>query len=188
MAQEENKLWTVEKVFLYCNLVCVCVLQAQGYRCGYVGIDQNNYLYGKSLTDYIYKGKVFNPITIAENDLESIGTYFDVHGGLTYAEGINQIDYPIEGNLWWFGFDCHHVIDKIDYPTTNRLFEDNHKAIRLLQSAYRDEEDILKGIEDATIKTLDFVENECCRLARQLIKFQRPNSEIKVIMSLDEEN
>jgi hypothetical protein len=39
--------------------------------------------------------------------------YFDVHGGITYANGG---DYPVESDgLWWFGYDCAHWDDAKDF-------------------------------------------------------------------------
>ena len=70
------------------GLDAVIVMTSMGHRCGYVGVKRQSDLFGK---DY--------------NDIDSI----DVHGGLTYS-GCDG-EYPVESELWWFGFDTAHCGD-----------------------------------------------------------------------------
>jgi hypothetical protein len=81
-----------------------------GHLCGYVGVGPSHPLHGK--------------------DTEAPDA--DVHGGLTFAapcdeeaglEGICHVPEPgREGNIWWFGFDCHHYMDKSPYDATDPFF------------------------------------------------------------------
>jgi len=61
-----------------------------------------------------------------------------VHGGLSFSGGDGK--YPVEDDKWWFGFDCAHYGDKTNL--TNEPYD----------------------VE----RTLEYVENECESLAKQL--------------------
>lgn len=80
---EIEKQWITES-----GLDAAIIMTYMGHRCGYVGVKRQSDLFGK---DY--------------NDIDSI----DVHGGLTYS-GCDG-EYPIESDLWWFGFDTAHYGD-----------------------------------------------------------------------------
>lgn len=67
------------------------------WYCGYVKIPENNNLYGLEYScNMPYHG--------CEN--ETIEFYFDVHGGITFAEKISELN-----NDWFLGFDCRHFGD-----------------------------------------------------------------------------
>ncbi len=100
-----------------------------------------------------------------------IETYFDVHGGLTYAGGGKNGDYPVESDLWWLGFDCAHYNDGRDFVTAKSLFTDDGESMKSIA--------FLEDIErmyptDREIRTLDYVVDECKSLAEQLKKFITP--------------
>ena len=122
----------------YVNL---CVFTFLGHRCGYVGVDKSNPLWGK---DYTY--------------LEDI----EVYGGLTFS---GQLDNLGQGDLWFFGFDCAHIGDSKDLETLERYIEEGK-----LERSYHSK--FLKGgyfgVGGTTIKTSQFVINECERLSSQL--------------------
>ena len=44
-----DKRYIVEKEFTYNDMPCVCVLNAMGVRCGYVGVDKNHPYFGRSV-------------------------------------------------------------------------------------------------------------------------------------------
>lgn len=84
----------------------------------------------------------------------------DVHGGLTYSGGL--VDYPIESEaLWWFGFDCGHCWDGNDYELASKLFPDNNQ---FYQMQYM--------IPDCPVCNIEYVEEECKKLAEQLKKYE----------------
>lgn len=64
-----------------------------------------------------------------------IEAYFSCHGGITFADGGENSNYPIESDLWWFGFDCAHC--------------DDAKELRL---AYERLENVLRVIEESEEK------------------------------------
>jgi len=77
-------------IFTHKGLVCVILRMTHTLTLnGYVGVDKEHLLYGKSYWDY----------------------NADVHGGLTYSEkGLSRLD--IFEDLWFFGFDTNHLGDK----------------------------------------------------------------------------
>ena len=111
------------------GLRAICILTGMGHRCGYVGIPKGHPLYG------VDHHEDSDALREAE---ERIGNDFDVHGGITYSGGGNG--YPVDGDEWWFGFDCAHAGD----ATGSSLFPG----------------DILR--------TQEYVESECESLAEQL--------------------
>lgn len=88
------------------------------HRCGYVGVRKSHPLFN---SDY------------DRLDIEC-------HGGLTFSGYPKLAD---EKDLWWFGFDCAHEGDRVDYGYAC---------------------DVTDGVE----RSLDYVVNECESIARQL--------------------
>lgn len=172
----------VESEFEHMGMKCVVVMQSTGYRCGYVGVDKSHSLYGKtysayldikkeSLVDFQVSGVV--PLFIAALDQDErirIDAYFKVHGGITYSDGGKKSNYPIDSDLWWFGFDCCHCDDKNDYETAKKLFADDKETMeRILHFEKMDKEYGTHG----EVRTLDYVTEECKRLAEQLYEYGR---------------
>jgi hypothetical protein len=123
--------YTVEKDWITeSGLRAVVTMGHHGCRCGYVGVSKDHPLYEKHY-----------------NDLSD--PYPDVHGGLTFSEGIS--DYPVESDLWWFGYDCNHLWDA---PSTQYLEEhpDTHGFIEI----------------GAVHRSLNYCISNCESLARQL--------------------
>jgi hypothetical protein len=83
--------YRVEREWKHAGLSCA-VVQAQKaqHRCGYVRVPPSHPLHGK---DY---------------DADEVNV--DVHGGLTFAE-IEPCKEHLDGQGWWFGFDCAHCMD-----------------------------------------------------------------------------
>ena len=172
---EIKKNYVVEKVFDHSGLKCVVVMQSMGHRCGYVGVDEKHPLYGKSCHDYLdikkddIKDKVISgvfPLLSAvfdDDERVKIEAFFNVHGGITYANEGKNSKYPIESDLWWFGFDCGHYGDRNDIDTAKKLFAENEEIISQLDFLERIEK--LYPTNEAAICTLDYVENECRNLA-----------------------
>lgn len=113
-----NDRYVVEREFQHTGYKCAVIFGSIGHRCGYVGIPKNHPLYGKDYSDYleIKKADVGDrevsgifPLLGAfldEDERIRIEAYFQCHGGITYAGGGEHSSYPIESDLWWFGFDC----------------------------------------------------------------------------------
>lgn len=102
-----------------------------------------------------------------ENERIRIEAYFQCHGGITYAGGGENADYPIKSDLWWFGFDCGHAGDKSDLDYAIQKFPSRRKELLIIKSI----EDEFP-IEDNVIRTEEYVTDECKKLAEQLKEFE----------------
>lgn len=133
--------YTVEKDWVTeAGLRAVVIMGTMGFRCGYVGVPAGHPLHG---VDY-------------DNARPNDGDWFDVHGGLTYANG--NAHYPVASDLWWFGYDCGHSGDghspeyleqqRTRYPHQPFMWDDGTDVFR----------------------TLEYCASECESLAAQLAK------------------
>ena len=169
--------YVVEKEFESNGLKCVVVFQRHGYRCGYVEVPKGHPLYGKDYDEHLEIKKadidgrevsgIFPLIgaMLDEDERIRIEAYFSCHGGITYAGGGEKSIYPIESDLWWFGFDCAHCDDGKDLDLAMKLFPEHAEQIMLT-----------KHIEDMyplynPVRELDYVMDECSSLAEQLAAF-----------------
>jgi hypothetical protein len=138
------KNFKVEKEFESNKLKCVVVMTSLGHRCGYVGVGFDHPTYNKGY------GEIENLI--------------NVHGGLTYSATLEEsANYPIPSNkTTWFGFDCGHYMDGKDLDKAKEygLISDmDCKYLKDLERRYT---------TDCEMRSLEYVENECISLARQL--------------------
>lgn len=111
--------YTVEKDWTtHAGFRAVVIMASMGHRCGYVGVPKGHPLHGASYSDphpaldfpadeTIGKRGVI-PL-LCGNGRASPDVVFDVHGGITYAGGNDK--YPVDSDLWWFGYDCSHAGD-----------------------------------------------------------------------------
>lgn len=125
----------IEMDFEHEGLRCLVVGLDIGHRCGYVGIDKSHQLFGKHFRDV----KV------------------SVHGGLTFAGKIIFYD-----DLWFFGFDCGHLFDGMDYELIKELSTKEHYDLIYPLN------EIFSSLRYGPIRTTEFVESECISLAKQL--------------------
>lgn len=168
------KRYKVEIDFNHSGCRCVVIGQEAGHRCGYVGIDKNNLLYNCDYGDNnsllkmsdledenIGKRGVIPLLSMSMNEeRESVSPdcYFNVHGSITYSEGGTNSEYPINSDLWWFGFDCAHCGDARDV----NLMNDKYKEIYESMPDLRD---------DGVVRTTEYCIEECKSLAEQLSVF-----------------
>lgn len=172
--------YKVESEFEHEGLKCVVAMMSAGHRCGYVGIPKEHPLYGKNYSDkseYLFMKDIEDeplgkrsPISLLGmafsemSDNARIGYYFDVHGGITYAGGQN---YPVESDLWWFGFDCAHCgdgkdLDKaLEYGIIDADYYNRISEIDRQFPTY------------GVVRSLEYCGDECKNLARQLSKITR---------------
>lgn len=101
-----------------------------------------------------------------EDERIRIEAYFQCHGGITYAGGGEHSDYPIESDLWWFGFDCGHAGDKSDLDYAIQKFPSHRKWYQLRKMVES------KYLIDDVIRTEEYVADECKKLAGQLKEFE----------------
>lgn len=171
--------YVIERKFEHAGYVCVVLFNAMGYRCGYVGVPKSHPLYGKSCDDYLDIKKadidgreisgVF-PFLIAlmdEDDRVRIDAYFYCHGGITYAGGGEHSNYPIESDLWWFGFDCGHCDDAKEFELAYERFPKYRESISL-----QIESEKKFHIDGLIVRTEQYVADECRNLAEQLKEFE----------------
>lgn len=129
------------------GLRAVCMIIRKMHRCGYVEVPPKHPLHGCGYSEEVDMLKV-NPRLVGgalagDDTMIRVEGLIEVHGGLTFS-GSGE-DYLPEGDGWWFGFDCAHAGDGLmNNPIMSHM-----------------------GKED-TVKTLDYVREECTRLAGQL--------------------
>lgn len=117
-----------------------------GYRCGYVRVPAGHPWHGKGYDD--------------------IEPYPDVHGGLTFAEPDTDCGKGGEDNAWWLGFDCAHMGDARDPRImTGEQIAHEIAMERRFPLSHRSTD---------TIKTTEYVADECRRLADQAIEATAP--------------
>ena len=170
-------MYKVESDFEYNELRCVVTFGDMGHRCGYVGVPNTHSLYGKDYSDYLeikkedIKDKEVSGIlslfaaVLDEDERIKIEAYFNCHGGITYASGGKSSKYPIESDLWWFGFDCAHYDDGKDLNLALEYFPELSERILMIKQI----EDMYPT--DGVVRTIEYVENECKNMAEQLAKF-----------------
>ena len=155
-----EKKWITES-----GLIAICGAQDMGHRCGYVGVEADHPLYGKNydafmpgvswadMKDKEIRDREIVPLFCANKEEGvRLDCYFDVHGGLTYSrDGVRG--YPIDGEFWWFGFDCAHCDDGKDFSIMSKKYK----------------EFALKYPSEGTVRDLDYVVNQCEKLAKQLV-------------------
>lgn len=144
------------------GLRAVVIMGDLGHRCGYVGIPAEHPLYE---VDYGEKSphlkldperstEKMSPIQIlcgAGKDMAELNSpeyVFEVHGGLTFSSK-GRGKYPVESDLWWFGYDCGHAGDA---PAPDSKL-----------ASYR-----MAGFEGDIHRTLEYCVGECESLAKQL--------------------
>lgn len=119
MSYDIEKDWTTSA-----GLRAVVIMGDMGHRCGYVGVPTDHPLHGVAYSEKSPYLKLnperstekMSPIQVLcgagkdMDDLNSPEYVFEVHGGLTFS-GDGKGKYPVEADLWWFGYDCGHAGD-----------------------------------------------------------------------------
>lgn len=166
----------VEATFEHNGLPCVVLAVPMGHRCGYVGVRENNPLFGvkysdeseclkKKLEEMLKQPIPENPsfglmVSMLSGTVESRpDVVLDVHGGITYsADG--KGDYPIKSeDIWWFGFDCAHAGDGRDFE----IMDEAHKKIY----------EGFPSFHEDVVRSFGYVVSECKKLADQLSLLER---------------
>ena len=83
---------------------------------------------------------------------------FNVHGGITFSDGLSCYPITRDRYLWWFGFDCAHYGDAKDLKAFNEYFPEKYKKYKELELLY----------DYGEVRTLDYVEQECRNLVEQI--------------------
>lgn len=161
--------YKIESDFYASGLRCVVLAVDVGYRCGYVEVNKNHPLFkvGYSqkveVLDQLWEKAKEGPIgkrgiipifleACSKDAVKSPQIVFDVHGSLTYSGGGE--DFAVKSGGWWFGFDCAHAGDGKDVS----IMSDEYKIFyEKYPNSFGD-----------IVRTKEYVENECRKLAEQL--------------------
>ncbi len=152
------------------NLDCMIHRNNSGALCGYVGVPPDHQWHGKGYDHTIEVGPdwydrpigkrgVIDVFCMSRDGNVSIGSFLNVHGGLTFSGPCNKTGREERGichaqqpgrpeNIWWFGFDCSH--DGDFSPKYDHLFSNDN--------SYRD---------------FQYVKSEVESLAKQLTGVER---------------
>ena len=133
----------IEEIFEHKGYKCACVFNKMGYRCGYVAVDETHPWYKKDYSDD-------GPNAVA------------CHWGLTYSDRGNH--FYNDESFWWFGFDCGHCSDRVDYDTAKEYDLVNEQEY-VLGKRYQD----MMTFDDSTMKDIEFVKDNCKMIVEQLI-------------------
>lgn len=131
------------------------------HRCGYVRVPSSHPLYRKGYGENVPALAVAargaklgskSPVLAITAGVDALpgedvrwsaDVAIDVHGGITYADDLSHILGYEED--WWFGFDCNHYRD-----------------------ARWDVEAESLSFTEGVVRTLNYAESECERMAEQL--------------------
>jgi hypothetical protein len=165
--------WTDQETGLHCLIIRTNI---SGSLCGYVGVEPSHPAHGldydgspheeakeyykalrESMRKSVRNSKLESPKLEAPEPVSGIGNSLGsirVHGGLTYAGLRGEFDR----GLWYFGFDCGHYDDFMPAleARLKLLYVDESMAWKK-RSPY-----------NGTYRDIDYVKNECQKLARQL--------------------
>jgi hypothetical protein len=134
--------FTVEKDWITAaGLRAVVTMGSMGFRCGYVGVPEGHPLHGVGYDTAQYE------------DAQNI----DVHGGLTFSDGDGK--YPVESDLWFFGYDCGHLYDRR-----------SDEYIADMMARYPEQPFIWGFDDEGTHRSLSYCASECESLAAQLAR------------------
>jgi hypothetical protein len=175
-------MYNIEKFWECEGLKCVVIAVDRGHRCGYVGVDITHPLYQfgysstippeliekwrkKKETELVGKRGIID-LFCYDDENPRVGIIFDVHGGITYADGGKKSKYPLNSDLWWFGFDCAHAGDGKDITIMSAK-----------QLEWETEFNTKYGYRwnqfDGIPRTLEYCVEECESLAKQLREVER---------------
>lgn len=126
-----------------------------GYRNGYVRVTKSHPWFGKHMS--------MKPIVA-----------IDVHGGITYTEKGPPLFVPRFSYQWWLGFDCGHAGDA---PDIDLIPDDVKAAMEIVNGAFTLSRSTVpsEGLgsfftfmhEQGVVRSQEYVEQECKRLAEQ---------------------
>lgn len=142
---DETDEMNFEWADMQCKIVRICQdeypndnYKFGGYLCGYVKIPEYHPLY---------------------NNQNAFDLDFDVHGGITFNE------FYLDTKDWYIGFDCAHSTDVIPsmIDIRKKINEEMKEKHPKIFESYPN-----CAIFNSSYKTVDFVIEECKKLAEQL--------------------
>jgi len=168
------KNYIIEKIITKNDYKYVIIFQDLGHRCGYVAIKPSHPLFGFDYCQDIKSPELLQEIkssTLGKKGIidvfcwngesTTLSLLINVHGGLTYSALGENSQYPTNqiDKVWWLDFDCAHYSDAKDFKALKNIFPNKYQIL---------EEYGFLNDHGGTIRTLEYVENECLNMIDQL--------------------
>lgn len=165
--------YIIEKIKTINDYKYVVVFSDMGHRCGYVAVKPSHPLFGIYYNQDIKSPELLQEIKSSHigkkgiidvfcwnGESTTLSLLINVHGGLTYSHLGYKTSYPTIqfDKVWWFGFDCAHCDDSSDKEMLHKVFPQRYAELRKYN---------LFNFS-GTVRTLDYVENECLNIIQQL--------------------
>lgn len=129
----------IEKEFDYYDYHCIITFTELGYRCGYIQLKEDDYLYGKNFQE------------INDNHLLSIP--------LSYSGWV----FPKKDDHFWIGFTCDNRGDKPDLNKVIEIWGEKPLVLTLLNM-----NKIPIIPKDGTIRDVEYVQDRVQRLVMEI--------------------
>lgn len=173
-----KKFGIVEKSWYKNGYHCFVIFNRNGCRCGYIGISKTNKLYEKSYSEpqsflrqkenQKFNGNVFGLFNSCIQDKDKglpPDLYFSAHCGFTFSDFMSEdFNYNTNDNMWYFGFDCGHCDDGLDYNKAYELGLLNEKEYECFNTCKFD-----NGQE---VKSLKYCEDLLNIIADEMIELE----------------
>lgn len=183
-----SKHYITEKLVVKGDYKYIVTFNDMGHRCGYVAVKPSHPLFGIHYNQDIKSPELLQEIkssTIGKKGIIDIFCWdgektmlillINVHGGLTYSKLGYKTNYPTIqfDKVWWFGFDCAHLGDAKDNEKLKKVFPEKYKLLN--------DYDCLNS--SGTIRTLNYVENECLNMIQQLECIKDTLAETRLLLA-----
>lgn len=182
------KSYLIEKIVTKDDYKYVVIFTDLGHRCGYVALKPSHPLFGFDYSQDIKSPELLQDIkssTIGKKGIidlfcwngetTSLNLLIDVHGGLTYSSLGYKTSYPTNqfDKVWWLGFDCGHYGDAKDMEMMQKVFPKSYKIILKY--------DLFAS--SGSIRTLEYVENECLSMIQRLDYIKDTLIETRILLT-----
>ena len=183
------KHYIIEKIVTKGDYKYVVTFIDLGYRCGYVALKSSHPLFGLDYSQDIKSPELLQEIKSSpigkrgiidlfcwDGETTNLNLLIDVHGGLTYSRLGYKTSYPTIqfDKVWWLGFDCGHCDDGQDTAMMQKVFPEQYQMLKKYG---------FFNVFDGTIRTLEYVENECLRMIDQLDCIKDTLAETRILLA-----
>ena len=184
------KQYIIEEIKTIGDYKYVVIFSKMGHRCGYVAIKPSHPLFGFDYDQDIKLPELLQEIkssTIGKKSIidimcwngesTTLSLLINVHGGLTYSSLGHLTSYPtIQFDpVWWLGFDCGHFEDAKDTHAMQKHFPSYYKLLQ--------EDDLLPRFIGNTVKSKQYVADECLSMIQQLDCIKDTLTETRVLIA-----
>ena len=182
------KTYIIEKIVTKDDYKYVITFNNMRHMCGYVALKPSHPLFGFDYNQDIKSPELLQEINSStigkkgivdvfcwDGKITALSMLIDVHVGLTYSRLGYKTSYPINqvDKVWWLGFDCIHLGDTQDTEKIKKVFPEKYKTLKEY------------GFYNfsGTIRTLEYVENECLRMIQQLDCIKDTLKETRILLA-----